>query len=534
VGTAAVVAALALLAAPTAALAQQFPGIFTVDRTTDGNDGECSNDCTLREAVSLATPGQTTSITLRPGVYRLTNGPLVLANSVVILGTGVIGGQGAGARTTIIDARQRSRVVEVPAGTSSILAGVTITGGSATNGGGILVGPEAILNVHNAVVDGNVAAARGGAIHAQGNVSLLNSTVSGNRVNDGSGGAIAVDAGGEAIVLASTLTGNAAAAGGGGIRSAGNLVIQNVTIAGNAGGGLLLDAVPGAAISMWNTIVAGAGAGSACGGAITGVARGTFSHNLADDTSCAFATTTEGTVGNPRLGPLRNNGGATDTRALQAGSPAIDAGDPQLCGSPDQRFAPPVGTCDIGAFEFGGRPPEVQLPPPVAGETVNVSRARGTVKIKLPGSDEFFELEDGQQVPVGSTFDTSKGRVNLQAAGSQRAWFYQGVFRLGQTRRAKPLSTLTLTARLNCGRAQAYTAQRRKRKRRLWGDGRGRFRTKGEFSSATVRGTRWLVEDRCNGTLTRVTEGRVAVRDFVRKRTVVVRAGRQYLAKRRR
>jgi hypothetical protein len=42
------------------------------------------------------------------------------------------------------------------------------------------------------------------------------------------------------------------------------------------------------------------------------------------------------------------------------------------------------------------------------------------------------------------------------------------------------------------------------------------------------------VEDRCNGTLTRVKKGKVAVRDFVRKRTVIVRAGKQYLAKRRR
>ena len=68
----------------------------------------------------------------------------------------------------------------------------------------------------------------------------------------------------------------------------------------------------------------------------------------------------------------------------------------------------------------------------------------------------------------------------------------------------------------------------------MWGDGKGKFRTQGEFSSATVRGTRWLVEDRCNGTLTRVTKGRVAVRDFARKRTVIVRAGKSYLAKRRR
>ena len=77
----------------------------------------------------------------------------------------------------------------------------------------------------------------------------------------------------------------------------------------------------------------------------------------------------------------------------------------------------------------------------------------------------------------------------------------------------------------------AYTAAKRK-KRRLWGNGKGRFRTKGSFSSATVRGTKWLTEDRCNGTLTRVTKGTVTVRDFARKRTVIVRAGQRYLARR--
>jgi hypothetical protein len=122
--------------------------------------------------------------------------------------------------------------------------------------------------------------------------------------------------------------------------------------------------------------------------------------------------------------------------------------------------------------------------------------------------------------------------VNLQAAGSQRAWFYQGVFKLGQSKGAKPLSTLTLTGRLDCGRGGASTAQRKKKKRRLWGDGKGKFRTKGEFSSATVRGTKWLVEDRCNGTLTRVRAGRVAVR--YRGRTIILRKGQQFFAKRRR
>jgi hypothetical protein len=47
---------------------------------------------------------------------------------------------------------------------------------------------------------------------------------------------------------------------------------------------------------------------------------------------------------------------------------------------------------------------------------------------------------------------------------------------------------------------------------------------------ATVRGTSWYTEDRCDGTLTRVSQGSVSVRDLVNDRTVIVRAGHSYLA----
>ena len=66
---------------------------------------------------------------------------------------------------------------------------------------------------------------------------------------------------------------------------------------------------------------------------------------------------------------------------------------------------------------------------------------------------------------------------------------------------------------------------------KLWGSGKGKFRTNGKYSSATVRGTIWLVEDRCEGTLTKVTRGTVSVRDFKRKKTVTVKAGHSYLAR---
>ena len=59
----------------------------------------------------------------------------------------------------------------------------------------------------------------------------------------------------------------------------------------------------------------------------------------------------------------------------------------------------------------------------------------------------------------------------------------------------------------------------------------GRCRTRGRRSAATVRGTVWTVTDRCDGTLTKVTRGKVAVRDFRRKKTIVLRAGKSYLAR---
>jgi hypothetical protein len=67
--------------------------------------------------------------------------------------------------------------------------------------------------------------------------------------------------------------------------------------------------------------------------------------------------------------------------------------------------------------------------------------------------------------------------------------------------------------------------------RSLWASGKGRFRTKGRYATATVRGTKWQTSDQCDGTLTTVAEGAVNVNDLRRKRIVLVRAGGSYLAK---
>ena len=61
--------------------------------------------------------------------------------------------------------------------------------------------------------------------------------------------------------------------------------------------------------------------------------------------------------------------------------------------------------------------------------------------------------------------------------------------------------------------------------RRLFGDAKGSFRTSGRNAAATVRGTRWGVQDRCDGTLVAVQRGRVEVRDKVKRKTIILRAG---------
>ena len=68
--------------------------------------------------------------------------------------------------------------------------------------------------------------------------------------------------------------------------------------------------------------------------------------------------------------------------------------------------------------------------------------------------------------------------------------------------------------------------------RQVWGDGKGQFRTRGRYASATVRGTNWLTADRCDGTFVRVRRGVIQVRDIPRRRQVTLRAGATYLARR--
>jgi len=120
--------------------------------------------------------------------------------------------------------------------------------------------------------------------------------------------------------------------------------------------------------------------------------------------------------------------------------------------------------------------------------------------------------------------------TNLTATAQTQRLAYQGVFVITQTGGSKPVTQLALAGKLRCPRGKASQSAR-KRVRRLWGDGAGRFRTKGRTAAATVRGTIWLTEDRCNGTLVRVRRGSVSVRDLVKRKTVIVKRGKSYFAR---
>jgi hypothetical protein len=208
--------------------------------------------------------------------------------------------------------------------------------------------------------------------------------------------------------------------------------------------------------------------------------------------------------------------------------------------------------------QVGGEGP---LPSPVVGVAVNVAVVRGTVTVAVPSAAaradgarasqkglEFVPLTADRQIPVGSFLDTRRGTVELvsatgRGAKTQAGRFNAGLFQVlqGRARPARGLTELRLkgssfkrcgarAGRAAAGRAGAAQLSRRAI-RRLRANARGRFRTRGRHSSATVRGTIWTTTDRCDGTLTKVRRGRVVVRDLRRRRNITLTAGKSYLAR---
>jgi hypothetical protein len=181
-------------------------------------------------------------------------------------------------------------------------------------------------------------------------------------------------------------------------------------------------------------------------------------------------------------------------------------------------------------------------PPPVLFKSVNVLPVSGTVKVKLPGASRFVLIQQATNVPVGTIVDVTRGVVQLVSAknatgGTQTGTFYGGIFKIVQLRGNPPITELVLVggnfkvckARA-AGLARAAGNRSKRVIRHLWGNATGAFRSKGRYASATVRGTKWLTADRCDGTLIRVVTGAVTVRDLVKHRSLILRGRHKYLA----
>ena len=283
------------------------------------------------------------------------------------------------------------------------LNSVEVTGSKASRGGGIY-GYESDLTISNSTISNNYTDNQGGGIYIRllSGLSLIvsNSTISGNSIDDGVGGGISVYSpsqaeAGDAIITNSTICNNTISTGwGAGIRvDLAILTLINSTISGNSnndteklyGGGLVLERVKNCEIS--NTILAN---NTISGGYndytwlnyitefnsngyniieysnIAANATGGFDHatdilyNTKYNTSgTTFDDWTQGgtVLGNQDLNlssTLTDNGGPTQTLALEAGSFAIDAGTNTGAPITDQRGYDKLDTRDIGAFEYRG------------------------------------------------------------------------------------------------------------------------------------------------------------------------------------
>ncbi len=133
-------------------------------------------------------------------------------------------------------------VAYVKNGTLSVYD-ITLTGGSATTGGAIVVDKDGTLNLYSGEISGNhVTNGKGGAIYIKsgGVVNIYGGTIKDNHVYSGNGGAIYVEAGGTLNLYGGTITGNTASGLGGGIyvETGGRVNIQGApVVTGNTAGG---------------------------------------------------------------------------------------------------------------------------------------------------------------------------------------------------------------------------------------------------------------------------------------------------------
>jgi hypothetical protein len=214
------------------------------------------------------------------------------------------------------------------------------------------------------------------------------------------------------------------------------------------------------------------------------------------------------------------------------GKPA--AGEP--VGGETTVTAPPARRFGVAASQIEA------LPAPLLDRSGDIEPVAGHVLVKLPGSSGFTALTGLSRVPFGTTVDATHGRVTVTTVGPgghlQRITFYGGVFKLVSRGHGRVVAVLAGGDFAVCPRARershrAHLAKAGRRShvvRKLWASGHGSYATQGAYAAGAVQGTRWLTEDRCDGTLIYVATDRVAVTNLVTGRHRRVRAHHRYFA----
>jgi hypothetical protein len=349
---------------------------ITVINTNDSGPGS------LRQALANANNGDRINFAVT-GTITLTSGGLGVAKNVTI--------SGPGANQLSINGNQATLVFGVPPQRTVSISGLSIRNaqyGISNNQGTVSVGScvlsgHSVAGLYNFAGQGSGDATHGGIHFVGTQLTVANSTISGNSSVDNGGGifadGFAVNFPFNVSIGNSTISGNSAGTNGGGIYDVRSLLhVANSTISGNSagsGGGIYNDGGADGGINgeISNTIL---NAGASGENIVNN--NGLFNslgYNLSSDDGGGYLNGPGDQINtDPLLGPLQDNSGPTFTHALLPGSPAINQGDPNFTPPPsyDQRgpnfYRVRDLNIDIGSFEvqagFGPRQRPTPRPRP--------------------------------------------------------------------------------------------------------------------------------------------------------------------------
>jgi hypothetical protein len=362
--------------------------VYTVTTTNDAGVGS------LRWALSWTTGGETIRFDPSLAGQTITLDSMITTRKPTTI-------EGPAGKGVIISGGFRTRHFQLSHTGTLRLRNLTLRDGKApgNESGGSMLGYGAVV-IENSAVYGNEASGSG-AIFA-GNLTLVNTTVSGNK---------------------STATYPEAV-----VSSGGALQVINSTVANNSGGG-----TSGHAVTLRNSIIANNGPGRNCYGMSGAVYEGV---NLSNDDTCGGPA--DMLIADPKLAPLADNGGPGMTHALLAGSPAINAG--TSCSlSVDERYVARDAQCDLGAFEFIDFTTVTLTIDPSAAVNQSNGWAVVTGTVKCSRNETFslaVELDQAQKVGRALTDVHAATTVPIACGTSVRPWsapmvLTSGAFRTG-------------------------------------------------------------------------------------------------------